>query len=76
MRFGDLGNMRPYAIQSRPLPLRCGSEMNQAEAGGHVTPKADEDGDWSPMHKACNERLPTAFRGTESHQNERDLEAM
>jgi len=44
--------MCPYAIQSRPLPLRCGSEMNQAEAGRHVTPKADEDGECSPMHKA------------------------
>jgi hypothetical protein len=24
--------------QSRPLPVRCGSGTNQAEAGGHVTP--------------------------------------
>jgi hypothetical protein len=26
--------------QSRPLPVRCGSGTNQAEAGGHVTPTA------------------------------------
>ncbi|KEH19557.1 hypothetical protein MTR_8g463900 [Medicago truncatula] len=25
---------------------------NQAEADGHVTPKADEGGEWSPVHKA------------------------
>jgi len=29
--------------QSRPLPVRCGSGTNQAEAGGHVTPTADEN---------------------------------
>jgi len=28
--------------QSRPLPVRCGLGTNQAEAGGHVTPTADE----------------------------------
>jgi len=28
---------------SRPLPVRCGSRTNQAEAGGHVTPTTDED---------------------------------
>ena len=38
--------------QSRPLPVRCGSRTNQARAGGHVTPKADEDGDWLRVHKA------------------------
>jgi len=39
--------------QSRPLPVRCGSGADQAEAGGHVTSKADEGGEWSPVvHKA------------------------
>ncbi|RHN53554.1 hypothetical protein MtrunA17_Chr5g0397091 [Medicago truncatula] len=41
--------------QSRPLPVRCGSRTNQADAGGHVTPplgghvtpEADEGGEWS-----------------------------
>jgi len=26
--------------------------MNQAEAGGHVTPKADEGGEWLSVLKA------------------------
>ncbi|KEH19999.1 hypothetical protein MTR_8g064440 [Medicago truncatula] len=38
--------------QSRPLPVRCGSGMNQTEAGGHVISKADEGGEWSRVHKA------------------------
>ncbi|KAK2386224.1 hypothetical protein QL285_060143 [Trifolium repens] len=38
--------------QSRPLPVRCGSGTNQAEAGGHVIPEADEGGEWSPVHEA------------------------
>ncbi|AES94278.1 hypothetical protein MTR_5g012750 [Medicago truncatula] len=45
----------PEAVQSKPLPVRCGSRTNQAEAGGHVTPplgghvtpEADEGGEWS-----------------------------
>jgi hypothetical protein len=36
----NLGCYKWY--QSRPLPVRCGSGKNQAEAGGHVTPTADE----------------------------------
>ncbi|AES89939.1 hypothetical protein MTR_4g081990 [Medicago truncatula] len=35
--------------QRRPLSVRCGSEMNHAEAGGHVTSEADEAGEWSPV---------------------------
>ena len=38
--------------QSRPLPVRCGSATNQAEAGGHVIPMADEGEEWSPVHEA------------------------
>jgi len=38
--------------QSRPFPMRCGLGTNQAEAGGHVTPKDDEGGEWSSVHKA------------------------
>ena len=30
-------------IRAKPLPVRCGSGTNQAEAGGHVTPEAGED---------------------------------
>ncbi|KEH44213.1 hypothetical protein MTR_1g110770 [Medicago truncatula] len=51
--------------QSIHLPVRCGSRTNQAEAGGHVTPTDDEGGELSPVH-----------RGTESHRNERDHEAV
>src|SRR3954470_8803517 len=29
-------------IRARPLPVRCGSRTNHAEAGGHVTPEAEE----------------------------------
>jgi len=36
----SLGCYRWY--QSRPLPVRCGSGTNQAKAGGHVAPNADE----------------------------------
>jgi len=37
-------SLRCYkCYQSRPLLVRCGSGTNQAEAGGHVTPTADED---------------------------------
>jgi len=28
--------------RARPLPVQCGPGTNQAEAGGHVTPMADE----------------------------------
>ena len=31
---GDVTN----GIRAAPLPVRCGSGTNQAEAGGHVTP--------------------------------------
>ena len=46
----SLGRYKWY--QSRPLPVRCGSGTNQAEAGGHVIPEADEGGEWSPVHEA------------------------
>ncbi|KEH37546.1 hypothetical protein MTR_2g041250 [Medicago truncatula] len=36
--IGMRGILRPC----RPLPVRCGSGTNQAKAGGHVTPTADE----------------------------------
>ncbi|KEH33722.1 hypothetical protein MTR_3g451380 [Medicago truncatula] len=32
--------------QSRPLLVRCGSGTNQAKAGGHVKPEADEGVEW------------------------------
>ncbi|AES69814.1 hypothetical protein MTR_3g035450 [Medicago truncatula] len=49
-----------------PLPVRCRSGTNQAEAGGHVTPKADEGGECRRCTRHDNERLSTASRGTES----------
>src|SRR3954467_6504632 len=55
-------------IRARPLPVRCGSRTNHAEAGGHVTPEADEgEGGCT----ACNTR---GRRGQEwsPHRNERD----
>jgi len=27
--------------------------LHQAEADGHVTPKADDVGEWPPVHKVC-----------------------
>ncbi|KEH20537.1 hypothetical protein MTR_8g079930 [Medicago truncatula] len=49
--------------QSRPLPVRCGSRTNQAEAGwhvtpplgGHVTPEADKGGEWSGSWRASRQ---------------------
>ena len=38
-------------IRAAPLPVRCGSGTNQAEAGGHVTSGADEGGEWSPVQE-------------------------
>jgi len=38
--------------QSRPLPVRCGLGTNEAEAGGHVTLKANDGEEWSLMYKA------------------------
>lgn len=40
----SLGHYKWY--QSIPLPVRCGSGTNQAEAGGHVTHEAKEGGEW------------------------------
>jgi len=34
---------------------------NQAEASGHVTPEADEDEEWSPLHKAWQWATPGRF---------------
>lgn len=33
--------------RARSLPIQCGLGMNQAEAGGHVTSKAKEGGEWT-----------------------------
>jgi len=35
--------------------------MNQAEAGGHVTPKADEGGEWLSVLKARQWAAPDNF---------------
>ena len=41
IRWGQSSNLGRYSwYQSRPLLVRCGSGTNQAEAGGHVTPRA------------------------------------
>lgn len=33
-------------IRMRPFPIRCGSRTKKAEAGGHLTVRADESGEW------------------------------
>ena len=33
-------------IRARPLPVRCGSRTNHAEAGGHVTPESKRRRGW------------------------------
>jgi len=37
------------------------SGTNQAEAGGHVTPEADETREWPPVHKTCQWVAPDIF---------------
>ncbi|KEH38540.1 hypothetical protein MTR_2g073130 [Medicago truncatula] len=58
----------PVIDSSRPLPIRCGSGTNQAEAGGHVTPEAVKGGEWFSSWQLLGK--------IESHQNERDPEAV
>ena len=49
-------------IRARPLPVRCGSGTNQAEVGGHVTPEAEEGGEWLHVTPKC-EGVVVAARG-------------
>jgi len=53
-----LGCYKWYQI--RPIP-ECGSGTNQAEAGGHVTPEADEGGELSLVHKTWQWAAPCNF---------------
>src|SRR3954470_24292130 len=53
-------------IRARPLPVRCGSRTNHAEAGGHVTLEAEEGEGW--LHRMEHLWSP--------HRNERDPEAV
>ncbi|AES82060.2 hypothetical protein MTR_7g104880 [Medicago truncatula] len=64
----------PEAVQTSSSTVWFGT--NQAEVGGHVIPKADEGRECRRCKGRDNEQLPTASRRTESHQNERDPEAV
>ncbi|KEH27422.1 hypothetical protein MTR_5g009825 [Medicago truncatula] len=61
--------------QSRPLPVRCGSRTNQADAGGHVTPplgghvtpEADEGGEWGQGSNSGHPISPYLKRASSNH---------
>lgn len=67
--------------QSRPLIIQCGSGTNQAKSSGHVTPRAEESGKWSPVPRGCTD-MSVSWQDyrrrehgwTDPHLNERNSE--
>ena len=59
-------------IKSIPLPVRCGSRTNHAEAGGHVTLEAKK------ARSGCTTCNTRGLRGKRwsPHRNERDPEVV